>query len=197
MRLAATLLCFSMLLPLTSEARIYRWVDAQGKTQYTDTPPPSDAKSIYELDKQGLVRSTPAPRLTASQVLEQQLAKQKVDAEKRRDRALLQSYSKPEEIDRTRDSQIEAVMARSQTSKLRLAAAQEKLKRLQAQIEALTKRKRPVPDDMQSDQKAAAAEILHIMEEQKMQDEEIRQIKERAEADKKRLAELLGGVSSR
>ena len=193
MRLAATLLCFSMLLPHTSEARIYRWVDAQGKTQYTDTPPPSDAKVIHELDKQGMIRATPTPRLTASQVLEQQQAKLKAEADKRRDRALLQSYSKPEEIDRTRDSQIDAVLARSQTSKLRLSAAQEKQKRLKNQADALLKRKKPVPDDLLADQKASADEILHIMEEQKMQDQEIRQIKERADADKARLVELLGG----
>jgi hypothetical protein len=193
MRLAATLLCFSMLLPHTSEARIYRWVDAQGKTQYTDTPPPSDAKVIHELDKQGMIRATPTPRLTASQVLEQQQAKLKAEADKRRDRALLQSYSKPEEIDRTRDSQIDAVLARSQTSKLRLSAAQEKQKRLKNQADALLKRKKPVPDDLLADQKASADEILHIMEEQKMQDQEIRQIKERADADKARLIELLGG----
>jgi carboxypeptidase C (cathepsin A) len=193
MRLAATLFCIAALLPLTSEARIYRWVDAQGKTQYTDTPPPSDAKVIHELDKQGMVRATPVPKLTASQVLEQQLAKQKVEADKRRDRALMQSYSKPEEIDRTRDSQIEAVNARSQTSKLRLTAAQEKQKRLKNQVDLLLKRKRAVPDDVIADQKAVATEILRIMEEQKLQDEEIHQIKERAENDKKRFIELQGG----
>lgn len=193
MRLAATLFCIAALLPLTSEARIYRWVDAQGKTQYTDTPPPSDAKVIHELDKQGMVRATPVPKLTASQVLEQQLAKQKVEADKRRDRALMQSYSKPEEIDRTRDSQIEAVNARSQTSKLRLTAAQEKQKRLKSQVDLLLKRKRAVPDDVIADQKAVATEILRIMEEQKLQDEEIHQIKERAENDKKRFIELQGG----
>ena len=193
MRLAATLFCIAALLPLSSEARIYRWVDAQGKTQYTDAPPPPDAKAIYELDKQGIVRATPEPRLTASQVMERQIAKQKADAEKRRDRALLQSYSKPEEIDRTRDSQIEAVMARSQTSKLRLATAQEKQKRLKSQVDALLKRKKTIPDDLKAEQKATTDEILHIMAEQKMQDDEIRQIRDRAEADKKRLAELLGG----
>jgi len=192
MRLAATLFCIAALLPLSSEARIYRWVDAQGKTQYTDTPPPSDAKSIYELDKQGMVRATPQPRLTASQVIERQQAKQKAEADKRRDRALLQSYSRPEEIDRTRDSQIGAVMARSQTSRLRLEAAQEKQKRLKTQAEALLKRKKTLPDNLVADQKSVTEEILHIMAEQKMQDEEIKQIQDRAEADKKRLAELLG-----
>lgn len=43
---AAALLLAS--LAATAQQSVYRWVDKDGKVQYTDTPPPQDAKSVTE-----------------------------------------------------------------------------------------------------------------------------------------------------
>ena len=45
--------CALFLLPLflanvASAAEMYRWVDADGKVHYTDTPPPTTAKSAQK-----------------------------------------------------------------------------------------------------------------------------------------------------
>lgn len=45
-----------LLAALPAGAAMYKWVDAQGRVQYTDTPPPADAKKVEE------------PRLTRSTI---------------------------------------------------------------------------------------------------------------------------------
>ncbi len=42
----ALLLVLVWLLPLAGQAQTYRWVDADGKVHYSDTPPPPSARSI-------------------------------------------------------------------------------------------------------------------------------------------------------
>jgi glutaredoxin len=38
----------AMLVAATAGAQMYRWVDKDGKVQYTDTPPPASAKSVQK-----------------------------------------------------------------------------------------------------------------------------------------------------
>ncbi len=40
----------AMLVAATAGAQMYRWVDKDGKVQYTDTPPPAAAKSVQKRD---------------------------------------------------------------------------------------------------------------------------------------------------
>jgi glutaredoxin len=46
MRVIAVLVLFA--LPLSAAAAMYKWVDEQGRTQYSDTPPPANAKKVEE-----------------------------------------------------------------------------------------------------------------------------------------------------
>ena len=38
----------ALMLALPADAAMYKWVDAQGRTQYSDIPPPPDAKKVEE-----------------------------------------------------------------------------------------------------------------------------------------------------
>ncbi len=43
------LVAFGLLVcALTAQAQLYRWTDDSGKTHYTDTPPPADAKNVQK-----------------------------------------------------------------------------------------------------------------------------------------------------
>lgn len=53
MRLIYLALLAALVLP--AHAAMYKWVDAQGRTQYSDTPPPANAKKVEE---QKIVRNT-------------------------------------------------------------------------------------------------------------------------------------------
>ena len=40
-------------LPLTADAQVYRWVDANGRVQYSDQPPPPGTKNVQEKNVSG------------------------------------------------------------------------------------------------------------------------------------------------
>jgi hypothetical protein len=54
---ALSRLCLSLLLaalsglPAAAQAELYRWVDAEGRVHYTDTPPPPNARKSEELQR--------------------------------------------------------------------------------------------------------------------------------------------------
>jgi hypothetical protein len=41
-------IALTLLFSLSAQGAMYKWVDAQGRTQYSDLPPPADAKKVEE-----------------------------------------------------------------------------------------------------------------------------------------------------
>lgn len=185
-------LAASLLIASLAEARLYRWVDENGKVQFSDQPPPAHARDQKELDPRGMVRKEPAKRASAGEMARLQQEKQKLIEQKRRDKALLQSFSRPEEIDLLRDRQVGAVRARQQTSKLLRQTAADKVNRLNGQAEALVQAGKSVPETLSNNLLAARKELTALDAEARKMDEEISAIMQRGEADKQRLLELQG-----
>lgn len=177
---------------LTADARLYRWVDEQGNVQFSDRPPAGNAKDLNELDQRGMVRRAPEKKASSGEIAQQASEQKAVQEQKRRDHALLQSFTRPEEIDLLRDRQISAVETRAQTNKLRSQGAQNKLKRLAAQTDALKKAGKKPNDTLQADLDATHKELDALAAEEQKMALEIAAIKERAEADKQRFIELRG-----
>ena len=50
----------------------YKWVDANGSTHYTTTPPPKGAKRLKKVSTYGGNQPTQAPATTANQATQQQ-----------------------------------------------------------------------------------------------------------------------------
>lgn len=186
------LLLASLLITPLAEARLYRWVDENGKVQFSDQPPPAQARDLKELDPRGMVRKESAKAASAGEIARQQVERQKMIEQKRRDKALLQSFSRPEEIDRLRDRQLSAVQARQQTNKLLRQTAAEKVSRLDTQAQALTQAGKPVPDALSNNLQGARKALAAQDADARKMDEEVAAIMQRAEADKRRLLELQG-----
>ncbi len=184
--------CGLALSALTVDARLYRWVDEHGKVQYSDSRPPGNIKDLTELDQRGIVRKSPEKKASAAELAQQESEQKVVLEQKRRDRALLESFTRTEEIDVLRDRQINAVDARVQTNKLRSQAAQDKLKRLTAQADAALKARKKSAEALQADMASTRKELAVLDAEAQKLSVEIATIKERAEADKKRFLELRG-----
>lgn len=189
-----------LVLALPAAAGVYKWVDENGKVQYSDKPPQQqNQKGLTELNKQGMtVRQTEGiltPEQRAARELEiarqREASQQKEDA-RRRDKALVNSFTRTSEIDAIRDRNLEQVAAGIQSDKMRREAVQKRLDGYQAQVDKLSKAGKPVPDDLKSDMKERKAEIAKIDEQIKQRENDAVQLKERAEADKKRLIELRG-----
>jgi glutaredoxin len=55
------ILVFLFLLPVMVQAQVYRWVDENGKVQYSDKPPPPNAKNVQKKSLSGGSGSPPLP----------------------------------------------------------------------------------------------------------------------------------------
>ncbi|QZA77644.1 DUF4124 domain-containing protein [Deefgea tanakiae] len=183
-------LIFAVLCLPSYAAPVYRWVDETGKVQYSDKPPAGQSKALMELDKSGRIRKGNEPQLSPVEKAELE-EKKKAEQERRRtDKALLQSFSKPEEIDLLRDRQVEAVQAGIQTNRLRREAVIKRADQQQQQVQRLQKSKRAVPADLQAGIDVSQKEIEDIDKLLMAQQNEIVMIHDRAATQKKRFIEL-------
>lgn len=186
----ALILMMAVLCSSSYAATVYRWVDETGKVQYSDKPPAGQSKSVMELDKSGRIRKGNEPQLSPAEKAAMD-EKNKAEQERRRnDKALLQSFSKPEEIDLLRDRQVEAVQAGIQTNRLRRATVEKRAEQQQQQLQRLQKSKRAIPADLQAEMDVSQKEIEDIDKLIMAQQNDIVTIHERAAMQKKRFIEL-------
>ncbi len=171
-------------------AKVYRWVDETGKVQYSDKPPAGQSKALMELDKSGRIRKGNEVQLSPIEKAALEEKKKSEQEQRRADKALLQSFSKTEEIDLLRDRQIEAVQAGIQTNRLRRATVEKRAEQQQQQLQRLQKSKRAIPADLQAQSDVSQKEIADIDKLIVVQQNEITLIHERAATQKKRFTEL-------
>lgn len=138
-RLTALLLVAS--LPLTGHAaKLYKWVDDQGHTHYSDSIPPNDVKRAHSsIDEHGVtvdrVEAAKTPEQIRQEAEEARLRQEQERlAEKQRaeDRVLLRTFRSEDDILMTRDGQIQAVDTY-------IRVTQSNIKRLKRTLEEMQK----------------------------------------------------------
>ncbi len=103
----------------TGHAQLYKWVDENGKTQYTDTiPPGSTDRARKELRSDGTVKNSTEraataeeKRLAALKAVEDAKLKAIQDERERKDKALLSTYTNLVDFDRVRDRALDVIGA--------------------------------------------------------------------------------------
>ncbi len=107
-----------MILPLLSEAALYRWVDSKGKVHYSDQVPPEEAKHERKVIDESsgrtietIERSKTQQELQELKRLQAQMAEErkraKIQAD--RDRVLLLTYQSVSEIVAARNTKISTI----------------------------------------------------------------------------------------
>lgn len=191
--LGATLvLCavFSM----TAEAKLYKWVDDKGETHYGEVVPPEYANKdkVQFNDKGRVIKENPSEGEGTS-AEGRTTAEQKAALEQRRkDKALLNTYSNEKEIDLARDRNLQQVEARINSIHLLQQSAQESLNSFRKEASAITAGK-PVPASLQADIVAAESKIARLKQELDAANEKAASVRASFEADKVRYRELTGG----
>jgi Domain of unknown function (DUF4124) len=118
--LVVTCALFAALAGVTaSHAQLYKWVDENGKVQYTDTIPPGNTdRARKELRSDGTVKlsteraaTAEEKRLAAIKAVEDAKLKVVSDERDRKDKALLNTYSSLADFDRVRDRALGTVAA--------------------------------------------------------------------------------------
>src|SRR5690606_31495548 len=122
--LTARLALFALVLPAVCAAqRLYTWVDEHGVTHYGDRVPPEYAdQDRLVLNRQGIVIELQQVGITEEQRAEQERLAAEAEArraQEQHDRFLLQSYTRVDEIEATRDRRLAQMDAQiASTAKL-------------------------------------------------------------------------------
>ena len=130
--LAGVLLVLALTYAAARDARgeTYKWVDDKGIVHYSDKMPPDAVNRAHvELDRQGRQVKKVDPALTAEQInardadaeRKKQEAKDQ-EAQARRDRALLASYTREEEVDLARMRALTTIDGQMQSARVYAAA---------------------------------------------------------------------------
>lgn len=181
-----------------AEAKLYKWVDSQGRIHYSDTMPETQTatQGTSELNKRGLIiKEAESPEQKAKRLAEENRQKELIIEQKKqalRDKALRQTYTSTAEIDTVRDRNIEQVDAAIKTNLARAKAANVRLAEYQRQSMRFVRLKKPLPADLVSDIESTKQEIEEINTQIAERQQDKIAIASQAETDKKRLKELLG-----
>ncbi len=184
-------LAFILSLVLSTQAwaaGIHKWVDDKGVTHYGDV----------EQQREGAAKNRTTTEVDnkaqEEEAAKKREAEKKEGERKRRDKALLESYSSAEEIDLARDRNL-------QSGKLMIDSAQPRIKSVQGRLDGLRKqaaavaKTKPVPADLTRDIKAAEAEIAQLQGNVAKYKQDMDATRARFEDDKKRFRELRSGTS--
>jgi hypothetical protein len=172
----------------------FKCVDEKGRTHFGETPPDACANVVtYEINRSGAVirKIDPAAAAAAAESKGKSAQAEKSAAEqKRRDKALLDSYSSEREIDAMRDRNVEMLNTR-------LGAARGVLQKAEAReqhVQRLVNEKGKTPSALltgdleraKAERAAAAASVARI-------EKDLEATQARFAADKKHWLELRAG----
>lgn len=193
-------------LAATHAGAAFKCVDERGITHVGDTPPPGCAKVImYETNRAGHVIREFPPSLTPEQVKQKQIedAKrreaEKIAAEqKRKDTALLQTFSSEKEFDIVRDRNIEPLRARIRTAQDRIKDVDKRIKEVEEEAEFYKAGKKggkgakkdETPKSLVEEQERLKAEKVNLAKGIAETEKEIEQTREKFDVDKRRWVTL-------
>jgi hypothetical protein len=157
-------------------------------------PPQCYDKARKEFGKGGATKEIEAP-LTAEQAAAREEEKarkkeeeKKIAEQKRRDRALLDSYTTEKDIDKARERAIAEIEKNAEQANNRLDAALKRQKKLEQEKEFYAKK--PLPAQLAAQVKDNEAEIAAQQKALAQKDADIAAVRERYEADKQRYLQL-------
>jgi len=176
------------------EAKLYKWVDSKGVTQYGEVIPPEYAdKNRVQFDDKGreIKKQEKGPAAKAAVKTPEELEQE------RRDQALLGTFSTENEIDLARDRNLQQVNAHINGVTMRIKSAQEDLDGYQKEKEAMVKAGKPVNGILQEQIDDATAKLAKLQAELTKTQAEAAATKARYDADKQRFHELTTGAADK
>ena len=187
----------SFCLPVS--AKMYKWVDDKGTTHYGETIPPEYAnKDRQMLNKSGVIIKT-QDVLTPEEQRAAEVAKSKSDTEaqtvrdmRRYDKSLVNTYSSVEEIELSRQRNIQQVNARIDSVHSQLKLANTTLEALKKDADNRIKAGKTVPPSLRDDINEAQAQLKRMQQDLDKYTAEKISVNARFDSDKARYKELTG-----
>jgi hypothetical protein len=190
----------------------FKCIDEKGVTRVGDTPPPEcDHVVMYEVSPSGMImrkiEPTPTPDQLKTRLEDQEKAKEAAKAaaeQKRKDIALLASFSDEKEFDVARDRNIEPLNGRIRNAQDRLKAVDKHIGELNDEMEfyksgksAKSGKSTEPPPVLTMGLERAKAEKVSLEKSIVDHQKEIENIKVKFDSDKKRWVALKTGTAER
>lgn len=187
----------------------YKCVDARGITHIGDTPPAGCADVVmFEISPSGRVLRRIEPSLNADQIKAKgEEADRRKEAEKaaidqkRKDLALLNTYSTEREVDVARDRNIEPIVGRISSAKERLQVVGKREKQVEEELEfykagkaSAGKAGREAPPALVNEMERIKGERDLLTKSIVAHEKEIEQLRSKYDGDKQRWIALKTGV---
>lgn len=193
----------------THAGAAYKCVDEKGKTHVGDTPPAGCANVLmHEVSRSGQILRSIEPTMTPEQLkVKEEAAARKLEADKaaaeqkRKDTALLQTFSSEKEFDMVRDRNIEPLKGRIKTGNDRLKAADKRLAELEEEMEFYKagksgkgKKEKETPKQLTEELERLKAEKISIAKSIAASEKEIEETRNKFDTDKRRWVALKSGT---
>ena len=208
-----TLCLATSILFAASAGAAYKCVDEKGLTHVGDTPPDPCANVLmYEVTRSGAIIRRIEPSLTPEQAkVRAEVDERKKESEKaaneqkRKDLALLATYSTEAEFDVVRDRTIEPINGRITSAKERIEAIDKRVKEIEDEMEfykagkssKATAKKSEAPPMMVGEIERLRREKQGLVKGIATSEKEIVDLRAKFEVDKKRWLALKSGAGSR
>jgi Domain of unknown function (DUF4124) len=200
LKLLSANIILMMLFSASAEAKLYKWVDDNGTTHYGEVVPPEYAnKDRDSLKKSGLLEKRPEKiDPDAIRAKEQAEAKRKTDnqaaeEQKRRDNALMNTYSNEKEIDLARDRSLVLINARIESNVMLLKSSQANLDEHKKEFDSRTKTGKKIPQSLSNDIAQAEERVSRLQVELRKNEDELAAVKTRFDNEKELYRRIKGG----
>jgi hypothetical protein len=178
--------------------KLYKWVDDKGVTHYSENMPAEQKdRSSTELDGHGRVLKQNAAAPSAEQIraredekLRRKSEERDLEHQRRRDNALLSTYTTAGEIEDARKRAILAANQARQVLETRVKSAKSRADELRKQLDQATRGGKPAPPALAEDVEEAERDLARVERELAQRDAEIARIEQRYSEDKTRFVEL-------
>lgn len=183
----------------------FKCKDEKGVTHIGDTPPAACANVVmYEVSRSGTVLRKIDPTPTGDQIKARMEEKARAEEaakaaaeQRRKDRALLATYSSEKDIDTSRDINLKPIEGRIKSAKDRIVVVDKRIKELETELEFYQAGKsgksgkvHQPPPQLQADYDRTKAERVSLDKSLVDYDKEMQEVRTRYETDKVRWAEL-------
>lgn len=183
------------LAPATAQQRMYKCVDARGKTYYTQIPPPEClGRDTQEINKAGMLKKTERPVPPAELQAREAERKKKLEEsdkgkeERRKSAALLATYPSEKDIEDARARALKEAQAAIADTEKRVANAHKRSKDLEAEKEFFVKK--PLPAKLKQEIANNEIDIKNQTALLEAKKKEISVINAKYDDDKRRFIEL-------
>jgi len=185
-------------------AGTFKWVDDKGVTHYGDSIPPEyKDKANAELNKRGITIRKTEQALTPEQVRakqEEQVRAKEEEAHarelKRRDQALLQTFTTEKDIDLKRDRDLQQIELSISNNQSVLKSTEKRLAESHARGDVFAKSGKPLPDGLKQDIENDAAEKAKLEGLITLRHQESGAVRAKYEEYKRRFIELQGSAAA-